>query len=102
MTKEKTLSDEVEKIWIHEHKKFHRTYKDLILKEKVKYHIKKLQEELEEEKKVMRKRFNSFCEKIDFGKVAISNDEVIFMNDMFNGSIIGTDEAFKKHIGGLE
>jgi len=38
------LSEKIEKIWIHEHKKFLRTYKDLILVEDVKEFIKRLKE----------------------------------------------------------
>ena len=38
------LSEKIEKIWIHEHKKFQRTYKDLILAKDVKEAIRRLKD----------------------------------------------------------
>jgi len=60
---EENLSDKIEKIWIHVHKKFQRIYKDVVLIENIKKAVKKLKERFDGEGNIYNKE--NFHEEID-------------------------------------
>ena len=40
----------------------------------------------ETKKKEIIRRFDNFCKCIDFGKCCLTNEAIVFMNDMFMGT----------------